>query len=170
MMGHERIAYEEVLSIPLVLRAPFLVEGGRRVTAPVSSVDLTPTILTLLGFETEAIGFDGSDALGPLPAERKVYFSGWMQQGPAGFVEGTDKVIYEPEQGTVTLYRLATDPLELNGLELPEEKAQRLQEEIVAWRRNTIFRVDQVDTGQQVLFGSWRCKWTGRETSVKYLD
>jgi hypothetical protein len=170
MMGHERIAYEEVLHVPLCLRAPFLVEAGRRITAPVSSVDLTPTILALLGFDTERIGFDGADALGPLPADRRVYFSGWMQQGPAGFVTGSDKVIYEPEHGTVTLYRLAIDPLELNGLELPEEKAQRFQEEIMAWRRNTIFRVHQERAGQKVLFGSWRCKWNERETSVKYRD
>jgi len=170
MMGHERIAYEEVLRIPLCLRAPFLVEGGRRINVPVSSVDLTPTLLALLGFDTGAMAFDGADALGALPADRRIYFSGWMQQGPAGFVEGSDKVIYEPEHGTVTLYRLKADPLELHGLELPQEKAQGLQEQIVTWRRNTIFRVHQEDAGQQVLFGSWRCKWAGRETSVKYRN
>jgi arylsulfatase A-like enzyme len=169
MMGHERIAYDEVLNVPMCLRAPFLVRPGRRIDAPVSSVDLTPTILSLLGVDTSAIPFDGANVLGSLPTDRKVYFSGWMQQGPAGFVEGHDKVIYEPEQGTVKLYRLLSDPLELHGLELPENEAKRLQEEIVAWRRNTLFQVNQEETGEMILFGSWRCKWTGRETDVKYI-
>lgn len=169
MMSHERIAYEEVVNVPMCLRAPFLVEPGQRIDAPVSSVDLTPTILTLLGFDTSAIEFDGMNVLGPLPADRRVYFSCWMQQGPAGFVDGHDKVIYEPEQGAVTLYRLLTDPLELNGLELPENEAKRLQEEIVAWRRNTLFRVNQEETGEMVLFGSWRCRWNRRETDVRYV-
>jgi len=168
MMGHERIAFEEVLRIPMCLRAPFLVEPGTRVETPVSSVDLAPTLLSLLGFETEAMHFDGANALSPLPEDRKVFFSGWMQQGPAGFISNGDKVVYDPEQGTVTLYRLSADPLELAGLGFPEGQAERLSSEIVQWRRNTIFRLHQEDTGQKVLFGSWLSKWNGRISTVRY--
>lgn len=168
MMGHERIVFEEVLRIPLCIRAPYLIQPGRRITAPVSSVDLTPTILSLLGFDTDAMDFDGSDVLGPLPEERKVYFSGWMQQGPAGFVRGDTKIVYDPEHAIVKMYRLDTDPLELFGLELPEQEAQRLSEEIIQWRRNTIFRLHQDDAGQQRLFDSWVCKWNWRVSTVRY--
>ena len=168
MMGHERIAFEEVLHIPMCVRAPFLVEPGKRVDAPVSSIDLAPTLLSLLGFETDGMPLDGVNALGPLPEDRKVFFSGWMQQGPAGFISNGDKVVYDPEQGTVTLYRLRADPLELAGLELPDGHAERLSSEIVEWRRNTIFRLHQEDTGQQLLFGSWLSKWNGRVSTVRY--
>lgn len=169
MMGHERIAYDEVLRVAWCLRAPFLVEPGMRITEPVGSVDLTPTILGLLGFDIEPMCFDGMNVLRPLPKDRKVYFSGWMQQGPSGFVQQDRKFVYDPvHRGSVMLYRLDTDPLELYGLELPPGEAQRLSTEIINWRRNTIFRLDQTESGQTVLYDAWLCKWwNGRESKVR---
>ena len=166
--GHALIAFDEVLRIPFCLRAPFLVEPGIKVAEPVSSVDLTPTLLELLGFETEAVGFDGVNVLGSIPADRKVYFSGWMQEGPAGFIRGERKFIYNPTDKTVCVYDISTDPLELDRLELSEEHAQRIVDEIVAWRKSTIFMIDQQRTGKKVLFGRWLCRWTNRICSAKY--
>jgi lipoteichoic acid synthase len=165
MMGHERIAFDEVLRVALCLRAPFLIEPGTRITAPVGSVDLTPTILGLLGFDIEPAHFDGVNVFEPLPKDRRVYFSGWMQQGPSGFVQGDRKFVYDPEHSTVTLYRLNVDPLELSGWELPEAQALRLSDEIVDWRRSSIFRVDESGKEPIRLFDSWLWKWNGR---VKY--
>jgi arylsulfatase A-like enzyme len=169
MMGHERIAYEEVLRVAWCLRAPFLVEPGTRVTEPVGSVDLAPTLLGLLGFDIERMHFDGLNALRPLPQGRKVYFSGWMQQGPAGFVQQDRKYVYDPVQrGSVMLYRLNADPLELSGLELPPGEAQRLSTEIINWRKSSIFRLDQAESGHTTLYDAWLCKWwNGRESKVK---
>lgn len=166
--GHALIAFEEVLRIPFCLRAPFLVEPGIKVAEPVSSVDLAPTLLELLGFETEAVGFDGVNALGSIPADRKVYFSGWMQEGPAGFIRGERKFIYNPTDKTVCVYDISTDPFEQNRLELPGEHAQRIADEIVAWRKSTNFQIDQQRTGKKVLFGRWLCRWTNRICSAKY--
>ena len=168
IQGHERVAFEEVLHVVMCLRAPLLIEPGQRISDPVSSVDLAPTILSLLGFDSDAIGFDGTNALGPLRRDRKVYFAGWMQQGPSGFIQQDRKFVYHPEQGTVSLHRLKTDPLELSGFELPQYVARDLRREIVQWRRDTIFRLDQEETGQVELFGSWLCKGNGRISSVKY--
>jgi len=172
IQGHERVAFDEVLRIAMVLRAPLLIESGQVIDSPVSSVDLAPTILSLLGFDIEAIGFDGTNALGPLRKDRKVYFAGWMQQGPSGFIQDDSKFVYHPEQGTVSLHRLKTDPLELFGFELPEYVGQDMSREIVQWRRETIFRIDLKETGQRELFGSWLCKWNvrRRDSSVKYIE
>ena len=169
IQGHERVAYEEVLHIPMCLRAPLLIAPGTRIDRPVSSADLTPTILNLLGFDTDAIGFEGANALAPLPPDRKLFFSGWMQQGPAGFILDESKFVYDPEQGTVSLYRLRTDPLELSGFELPEHFAQQVSDEIVGWRKSTIFQLNQETSGQQVLFDTWLCKWNGRIATVKRI-
>ena len=166
--GHALIAFDEVLHIPFCLRAPFLVQPASKVAEPVSSVDLTPTLLALLGFETEAVGFDGLNALGRIPDGRKVYFSDWMQEGPAGFVKGNHKFIYSPANKTVWAYDLSTDPLELARVELHEEQARRIADEIIAWRKDNVFRLDQQRTGRKVVFNRWLCRWTNRISSAKY--
>jgi lipoteichoic acid synthase len=169
ILGHERLGFDEVLRIVLCLRAPFLVEPGMRITGPVGSTDLTPTILGLLGFDSKAMGFDGVDALQPLPEGRRVYFSGWMQQGPAGFVQGDRKFIYNPDRDDVALYRLKADPLELAGIALPEPQALQIRDEIVAWRKSTIFRPPE--RGDNVeLFGAWLWKDSGRVSRIKGIE
>lgn len=166
--GHALIAFDEVLRIPFCLRAPFLLEPGVKITEPVSSVDLTPTLLGLLGFETETVGFNGVNVLGSIPESRKVYFSGWMQEGPSGFVQGERKFIYNPADRTVCVYDIGADPLELVRIELPEQQVKRIVDEIVSWRKSTIFRLDQQRTGKKVLFNRWLCRWTDRICSAKY--
>lgn len=168
LFSHERIGFEEVLHVPWVVRAPYFIEPSTKVAEPLSSVDLTPTLLGLLGFEVAGGEFDGINALGQVPGGRKVYFSGWMQPGPAGFVIGSRKYIYNPMNKLVSAYDLGTDPLELVSLDLPEQKAKKVAEEVVAWRQNSIFRINQQRTGKKVLFGRWLCRWTNRVSSAKY--
>jgi len=167
-LGHALIAFDEVLRIPFCLRAPFLVQPASKVTEPVSSIDLTPTLLALLGFETEAAGFDGLNALGHIPDSRKVYFADWMQEGPAGLVKGDQKFIYSPANKTVWAYDLSADPLELARVELGEEQARGVAAEIIEWRRGNVFRLDQQRTGRERLFDRWLCRWTNRISSAKY--
>jgi len=53
MASHRLLAktvmYEEVVRVPLLVRVPWLPGRGRRVGAPVSQVDLVPTLLDLMG-------------------------------------------------------------------------------------------------------------------------
>lgn len=168
LSGHERIAFEEVLRIPFCLRAPSLVKPATKVTKPVSSVDLAPTLLTLLGFDTNSVGFDGTNALGYIADDRKVYFSGWMQQGPVGFVRGDQKFIYKPMDKVVSVYGLRTDPFELVRIEMDRQEDQKIAHDIIAWRKNSIFRLNQQRTGRKVLFDYWHCRWNNRVTSAKY--
>ena len=168
LLGHERIAFDEVLRIPFCLRAPFLAETGVKVTKPVSSIDLTPTLLSLLGFETESAGFDGMDVLKQEAEDhRRVYFSGWMQEEPAGFIEGDRKFIYNPTNKTTCIYNLSVDPKELERIELPGQQANKLTDEIIEWRRSTVFRLNQKRTGKKELFNHWICRWTDRVSSTK---
>jgi arylsulfatase A-like enzyme len=51
--GHRRTLYEEVLRVPLLVRFPGRIPAGLRVEEPVGHVDLTPTILSLLGLDLE---------------------------------------------------------------------------------------------------------------------
>jgi len=167
-LGHERIAFDEVLRVPFCLRAPFLVEPGLTITDPVSSVDLVPTVLALLSFGTEAAAFDGVNALGLIPERRRVYFAGWMQEGPAGFIEGHRKFIYNPTNKTACVYDLRADPFELDRMELAGPDIERVAKEVSGWRKSSIFQIDQQRTGRMMLFDRWLCRWSSRVSSAKY--
>ncbi|MDH3214306.1 MAG: sulfatase-like hydrolase/transferase, partial [Myxococcales bacterium] len=61
VMEHGQNLYEELVQVPLILRAPGL-PSGRRVTGPVQLEDLKPTILALLGVDPPE-SLDGFDLL-----------------------------------------------------------------------------------------------------------
>ena len=168
LLGHERIAFDENLRIPWVIRAPYLTDGAGKVTTPCSSVDLTPTLLGLLGFDINDCRFDGVNALGPVADGRKVYFSGWMWQGPAGFISGNRKFIYDTTTQMVSVYDLSEDALELVRCEIEDEEAKRVADEVSQWRKNSIFRINQSKSGKETLFDLWLCRWTGRVSSARY--
>lgn len=169
LLGHERIAFEEVLSIPFCLRAPSLVKPDTVITAPASSIDLVPTLLSLLGFDFSEADFDGLNVLGPAPKDRRVYFSGWLNQSPIGFVKDNLKFIYYPTTKMVSVYDLRIDPLELFAGELPPQDARKITDEIITWRKGNIFQLDRNRIGEKYLFQCWRCRWEGRIAWSKYF-
>jgi hypothetical protein len=145
-----------------------LIQPKTAVTQAVSSVDLAPTLLTLLGFDTQAVGFDGVNALGPIPDDRKVYFSGWLSQSPAGFVKANRKFIYYPANKMVSVCDLSADPFELSPAELPDQQGREIADCLVAWREGTIFLLDHQRVGKKTLFDIWLCRWNNRVASAKY--
>jgi phosphoglycerol transferase MdoB-like AlkP superfamily enzyme len=167
-LGHERISFNEALRIPFCLRAPFLIETAGKVKGPVSSIDLTPTLLTLLGFKVKKGIFDGIDALGPIADDRRIYFSGWMQEGPAGYIQEDRKYVYDPIQKATFIYDLNKDPSERYKLDVTEEQAKEISDDINAWRKSTIFKIAQKQSGRTKLFDEWSCRWTQRVSSAKY--
>ena len=91
-----------------------------------------------------------------------------MQQSPAGFVKGSRKFIYNPGTETVFAYDVVTDPLELLRIELSGQQGQEIADEIIAWRKDSIFRLDQQRAGEKTLFDTWLCRWNNRVSSAKY--
>ncbi len=168
LQGHEGIAFEETLRVPWVMREPGLVKPATRVRQLVSSIDLAPTLLGLLGFDITAGNFDGANALGELPKERKVYFSGWSRQSPAGYVKGNRKFIYYPTTKRVTIYDLSGDLLELTATEPAEEQGQKIIEDVIAWRSDSIFQINQQKKGEKILFDYWLCWWNNRVSQAKH--
>ncbi len=160
--GHDQIPYDEVLRIPCCLRAPMLVQAGTKIIEPTSSIDLTPTLLGLLGFETAGVGFDGIDALSGIPQGRRVYFSGWVREGPSGFVQGDKKFVHDPISKSLCFYDLAADPGETRRIDLPKEGADAIAESIIAWRKNTVFRLGRTQRGKETLFERWLVWWSSR--------
>ncbi len=115
---HGRTLYREVLQVPLVIRLPGQREG-RRETAPISHIDLMPTILELAGLAPEP-GLRGRSLLGPADERRAVSASldldGW---GGWSAVQGGRHAIRHHRLGYVgpaELYELDADPGEQRDL------------------------------------------------------
>ena len=94
---------------------------------------------------------------------------GKIWRSPPNFIKGNRKFIYNPANKTTCVYDLITDPEEQNRIELPEQESKRISDEIVTWRINTIFRIDQQRSGKRVLFDQWACRWTDRVSSTKRI-
>lgn len=113
---------EEGLLVPLVLRLPEGRSGGQRIEAPVSHVDLTPTLLDLLGLPEDPM-LPGTSLLGELPLDRML------------FAERTDRrvtirwphKVVDAGRGRGRLYDLEQDPEELEPVFVGKKSPQELQ-------------------------------------------
>lgn len=66
-LGHTRTLYDELIRVPLIVRAPWM-ETPPSINRPVSVVSLAPTVLDALGVETE-IAFDEPSLVPQLAGE-----------------------------------------------------------------------------------------------------
>jgi arylsulfatase len=115
--------FEEILRVPLLVRAPS--RTGRRVETPVSVIDVVPTVLAYVG--TSGSAGEGVDLLGPLPPDRVLYAeaaAGRFQWRAA--IQGAGKFIARVPSGSREIDRrayvdLARDPLELKGAPWPDD-------------------------------------------------
>jgi arylsulfatase A-like enzyme len=150
--GHEEhgaVVYEEAVRIPLVLRGPGRLAGGRVWTDEVTLLDVAPTLLGVLRLATRPKAFVGRDLSGPLegrpgrvPQADAVFLRSELR--PAGCQQyavrqGQWKYLEDRCQGTLRrseLYDLQSDPGELQDLSgaKPEQvpAAARLLRQ---WRR-----------------------------------
>ncbi len=112
---HGHTLYDELLRVPLVIRAPGV--RAARIDTPVSLLDLAPTVLDLLGVPVPA-GLDGASLLpllsGGAMAPRDLAF-GHPLYGPErwGLVHGVEKWTNLRDHESVT--DLAADPRERRG-------------------------------------------------------
>jgi len=140
--------HQEQLRVPWVVRGPG-VPAGLRITAPVSLVDLAPTLLEMLDVRPleQAQGVSLNSALrgGEPPSGRPIYF-GWLGRGERrGVRDGRFKVVSRVDKATgerqpIAVYDLAEDPAEkepLAGLHPYTDRGQRLLEahEVESTRR-----------------------------------
>jgi arylsulfatase A-like enzyme len=120
---HSAYLHEEMLRVPLIFAMPGTIPHGVRISTPIQSIDLFPTIVDLLGlpmpegpvgrsfasvlrWEEEA---PGGDSISPLPAVRDlvVVESKWRWGVIATLRTGRFKLVGGEGQG---LYDLGADP------------------------------------------------------------
>ncbi len=139
---HALRLYESVVHVPLIVRAPTLRASGRRIRAAVRSVDVMPTVLSLLGIAPPP-GIDGvslvplltgaSDDLGLEAYAETLYPK--LRLGLNGgrtIRAGRLKLI---EQDRMELYDVITDPREAHDLSVSYPAiVERLKERLDDYR------------------------------------
>ncbi len=165
--GHARIPYDEALKVFWFIKSPELIKNLIRIDFPVSVIDVVPTLLGLLEFDTTKTDFDGIDVLRTGPADRNLFFSTWMNNGPAGFISGRHKFIYDPTNKMVIEFDLTKDPDESEGkfiLEKYSESHALLISEVLKWQREMFINLHADSTEKyQRLFDNWLCQTNNRE-------
>jgi len=131
---HLSSVYQQVLSIPLILRWPGHLPAGQVAEMPIASVDIAPTVLDLLGLASENLGMEGGSRAGLARREAgatgaETTFAEWgdkmviVGQGNWRYIWNPDAVVpygapFKPGSdlgfsiAPEELYDLAADPLQ----------------------------------------------------------
>lgn len=159
---HTRFLYEEVLRVPLLIKWPAGIElQAPRVSQPVSTIQLLPTLVDALGVERDDLRHQAGSLL-PLTAEGAerpdwVYFSSRGVAPPDrdprplwGLRVGRWKSVYWQPDDRIELYDLEADPDERNDLAgaRPRLAAFLHQQASLQRRRGELLLTSEVPGGE----------------------
>ena len=133
--AHANGVHEEVVRVPLVVRAPGLEPG--RDGRPAHLLDVAPGVFHLLGLPIHP-SFQGENLFAPeVRTDRPRYMisdTPWKTQ--LGVVRSGFKLIRDGDTGGSVLYDLTRDPGEkVDATEAHPERARELKARLSAWRR-----------------------------------
>jgi len=136
--GHDGL-HDADVHIPFIMRFPKKVPKGLRVKGFCQQIDLLPTILDLIGYETSILEIDGTSAMPLLkgePIRERIFMEHSNAQRAVGTVEWKlldDEWTNRPRR-ELELYNVKEDPMEVVNLaQTKEEKARELRETLCAW-------------------------------------
>jgi arylsulfatase A-like enzyme len=132
--AHGSAIYDEVMKVPLVLRAPGIKPSID--DRPAQHIDVAPSVFYLLGLPAHP-SFQGQNLMTPDADLNKPIFM--VAQTPLayqyGVVESHWKLIYDDRQRNYLLFNLADDPREVNNLAMQETSTlKRLADRLHTWR------------------------------------
>lgn len=163
------VPYEEVIRVPWVMRWPGHIQPGASIEQTRSQIDVTPTLLSLLGYDITDAGFDGRNALELSDTQRRVYFASWYEDSPTGYLQGDRKFIYWPYVDNLYEYDLADDPHERKPVEIPDGPIkQRVQRELRSWRERSQLVIPDRGLRERLLFEHWRTASSQRDAWARY--
>lgn len=154
LRGQKGNVYEGGIRVPLAVRWPGVIAGGKHDDTPVTVLDFFPTLAEIAGAKLDAgLRPDGESLVGLLrgnaPLRRDAIFfhhplyhgngrsNAKLWQPPASVIRMGDwKLVQSLEDDAFELYHLHTDPGEQRNRAAEEpEIARRLRQRLEAWQR-----------------------------------
>jgi len=138
------VFYEQSLKVPLIIRPPKAAHAGATCDAPVSLVDMFPTIVELAGAEPKPEAFGKSLAgllRDPETVHHDAVFSEYMDRTMV--FDGRYKMVVDAKGQALKLYDLDEDPdesLNLVGREGTDDTIARLRDRLLRWQLATQVR------------------------------
>ncbi len=119
--GHRRELYEEIIRIPLIWRLPFKIKAGDVIEGPAMSIDVVPTVLTLLDVEYRPEAFAGRDLFALDRSRHRKVFSMAVKLFTKEPIRtalryGPNKYIRFDERSRNKLFGIDRDPYEEHNL------------------------------------------------------
>ncbi len=155
---HGHTLYDEVCRVPLIVALPGASRPSMRAReepAPVSLVDVAPSVLNYLGLAVPPTMEGRQDLFETTSTEKREVFMTLNLAGNllAAVVEGDKKVIarIKGREAEIKYFDLASDPNEQNPL-APEGDGERLRNRLVEWVRQRDVS-GAFDEGDASLFG-----------------
>jgi choline-sulfatase len=122
VFAHEVVLYDFLVRVPLVFHFPGRIPAGQVFAEPVQLVDIVPTVLGLLGLESDA-DLDGVDLSahlqhGTRPEGRRYAHASYALRGRQRYMVRSEayKLIYDPLARREEFYDLGSDPGETHDL------------------------------------------------------
>ena len=128
--AHTLALYDENVRVPLMFVLPGM-SISNRVKRTASLVDVAPTVLDLMGFESPK-AFQGASLLGP-EQHMALFFTDYSL-GLLGLRDGCFKYIYEMESNRSRMFNVCGDPNELVDIAARSpERAKQYRERLELW-------------------------------------
>lgn len=126
--GHHHKLYDEILHVPLIISGPGIKEG-HRINDPVGLIDISPTILDLLGINDIPESFMGKSLVpflrGRSPSKKRVIISETSHEGKTYLSYRTHKwkyiYVFDEKGWTHKLYDIQKDPKEKENISEKEK-------------------------------------------------
>lgn len=163
--AHGQSLYNEQMHVPLTIRMPGQTEG-RRISQPVSLLDVMPTVLELCTVDSVPDGLRGrslTPVLGPEEGdlgEFRVFMQGCSDRGiRKALMTERYKLIYDLYHDSFSLYDLQEDPWELHnihGTALAPD-TQQWEQDLLEFTETSLAAMDEVHgSGREEVSGAIR--------------
>jgi arylsulfatase A-like enzyme len=131
-VAHSCKCYQEDVNVPMFIWSPALFKSPERSQAYGGHVDLSPTVLDLLGIPSPP-SWQGRSLLSPLHPPR-AYFYGMREDYLLGVRENQYKYVFNATLGQDELYDVVKDKLEQNNIAAQHpDICKPMRQRLAAW-------------------------------------